>query len=88
MLRWLARLEAAPYQWAEQYPPDLVIKLHVSPETALRRKPDTGLRGVKRRITAVQQLTYPFPTTVVDVDADRPLAAVRRDVYRIAWEQI
>ena len=37
VLRWLARLEAAAYVTAQRYPPDLVIKLHVTPEAAVRR---------------------------------------------------
>jgi len=88
LLRWIASREAAPYHWAEQYPPDLVIKLTVSPETAIRRQPDTGVREVKRRIEAVRKLTYPFPTAVADVDANRPLPAVRSHVYKIVWEHI
>jgi len=88
VLRWIASREAAPYQWAELYPPDLVIKLNVSTEMALRRKPDTGLREAKRRIEAVRKLTYPAPTAVADVDANRPLPAVRSHVYKIVWEHI
>ena len=88
VLRWLARLEAAAYVTAQRYPPDLVIKLHVTPEAAVRRKTDGVVTDVKRRLGALQTLTYPFPTEVADVDADRPLAAVRRDVYRLVWDQI
>jgi len=54
----------------------------------VRRKTDGNVTEVKRRLGALQTLTYPFPTEVADVDADRPLAAVRRDVYRLVWDQI
>jgi len=88
VLRWLARLEAAPYVAADRYAPDLVMKLHVTPETAVRRKPDTNVREVARRLAALTTFRYPFPAEVLNVDADRPLAVVRADVYRLVWDQI
>ena len=88
LLRWLARLEAAPYLAADRYPPELVVKLHVAPNTAVQRKPDTTVREVERRLAALGKLVYPFPTEVVDVDADRPLGVVRRDLYQIVWDQV
>ena len=88
LLRWIARHEATPYRWAEEYPPDVVIKLTVSPETALQRKPDMKVREIIRRIRAVRDLSYPFPVAVAEVDTDRPLAAVRSDVFRIVWSNL
>ena len=88
LLRGLARWEAEPYRWAERYPPDLVIKLHVSPENALARKPDTGRAEVERRITAIRALAYGPQSVVVDVDADRPLTEVSGEVTRIVWSHI
>ena len=88
VLRWMARLEAAPYLAAERYPPDLVVKLHVAAHTAVHRKPDTTVLEVERRLAALGKLVYPFPTEVVDVDAARPLGVVCRDLYQIAWDQI
>ena len=88
VLRWLARLEAVPYLAAERYPPDLVVKLHVTPETAVRRKPDTNVREAERRLAALKTLVYLLPAEVVNVDADRPLAVVRQDLYRLVWDQI
>ena len=88
VLRWIARLEAAPYLAAERYPPDLVVKLHVAPHTAVQRNPDTIVLEVERRLAALGKLVYPLPTEVVDVDAARPLGVVRRDLYQIVWDQI
>jgi thymidylate kinase len=88
LLRWIARHEARPYHWAEEYPPDIVIKLNVSAETALQRKPDMKLRQIVRRIKAVQDLSYPFPVSVAEIDANRPLATVRADVCRAVWDNI
>ena len=88
LLRWIARHESKPYRWAEEFPPDLVIKLNVSPETALQRKHDMKLREIVRRIKAVRDLSYSFPVAVAEVDANRPLPTVRADVGRIVWDNI
>jgi thymidylate kinase len=88
LLRWIARHEATPYRWAEEFPPDVVIKLDVSPETALQRKPDMKLREIIRRINAIRDLSYAFPVSVAAVDANRPLATVRAEVCRIVWNNI
>jgi len=88
LLRWIARHEARPYRWAEEFPPDVVIKLNVSPETALERKPDMKLRQIVRRIKAVRDLSYPFPVSVAEIDANRPLATVRADVCRVVWHNL
>ena len=39
---------------AEEFPPDLIVKLTVSPETSLQRKPDMKLKDILRRIKAVR----------------------------------
>lgn len=86
LLRRLARWESAPYLWAERYPPDLIVKLNVTPATALQRKPETSPSEVARRIGAVRRLAYLPPATVVDVDADRPLSEVSLAVKRAVWD--
>lgn len=88
LLRWLARHEAAPYQWAERYPPDLVIRLNVTPAVAVERKPEMSLAEVERRTRAVQSIALPPQTQVVDVDADRPLGEVVREVKNLVWNAI
>ena len=88
VLRALARWERVPYEWAERYPPDLVVKLVVSPETALRRKPDTGAAEVQRRVEVLRAFRYAPPTVVVEVDADQPLDDVIRDTAQAVWARI
>jgi hypothetical protein len=88
LLRRLARWERAPYEWAAAQPPDLVLKLHVSPAVALARKPETGLAEVERRVRAVRALTFDGAARVVDVDADAPLEDVCRAVRRAIWESL
>jgi hypothetical protein len=88
LLRWVARREAAVYRWADRHPPDLVVRLLVSPEVAVARKPEMTIEEVTRRTGAVRSLSYPCGTAVVDVDADRPLAEVRRAVHWAVWGQL
>jgi hypothetical protein len=87
LLRRLARYEAAPYRLAERHPPDVVVKLCVSPGVALHRKRETGAREVERRVSAVLALQYPR-SAVVEVDADRPMADVGRAVREAVWSHI
>ena len=87
VLRALARFEAAPYNWAARHPPDVIVKLTVTRETATRRKPETGAHEVQRRIAAISTLAFPG-ATVVQIDADRPLEQVLRDVEGAVWSHL
>jgi hypothetical protein len=83
--RWFASREARAYEWANRYPPDLVIRLNVSPPVAVARKPEMTLEEVTRRVQAVRSLTFGAGAKVVDLDADQPLEAVLREVKWIVW---
>jgi len=88
IVRSLARWESRPYGAAETSPPDLVIKLHVTPETALRRKPDMDEAEVLRRVQAVRMLQYSPSAHTVDIDADQPLEVVLSQVKRSIWQEL
>lgn len=83
-LRALARWERAPYEWAARHPPDLVVKLRVSPEVAHHRKPEMPLGDFERRVAAVESLQ--FATDTVTLDADRPADEVLNHVKGLVWE--
>lgn len=76
LLRTLADWESIPYRWAEQNPPDIVIKLEVTPEVALKRKTDSDIEEYRRRVVAIKSFSYPSTTKVVQLNADEPLEAV------------
>lgn len=84
---WLRRFELASYALARRLPPDLVIKLVVTPETAARREPDMDPAIIRHRITALQHLNFPG-AHVVCVDAEQPLMEVLRVVKREIWRLI
>jgi hypothetical protein len=81
---WLRRFEVAAYALARRLPPDLVIRLQVTPETAGRREPDMDPAVIPERIDALQRLTFPG-ARIVTVDAEQPLAEVIRVVKREVW---
>ena len=56
LCRALATWEARPYTEVALDPPDLVIKLMVTPEVALARRPEMTLDELRRRVLAVQSL--------------------------------
>ena len=87
-LRAAARREEAAFRLAELTPPDLVLKLHVSPEVASRRKPETPAEQLRTGIEMVRQLTFPATTRVVELDAEQPLPAVLLAAKRAIWETI
>ena len=86
--RWAARHEQAGFQLVNLSPPDLVLKLHVSPEVASRRKPETPQHQVRSGIEMVQQLRFPETTKVVDLDAEQPLTTVLLEAKRSVWANI
>lgn len=81
---WLRRWETKAYVLAQRLPPDLVIKLIVSPETIAKREPDMDSTVVRDRIEAVPRLTFPG-AQLVSVNAEQPLADVIRTVKREIW---
>ncbi len=84
---WLRRFEGAAYNLARRLPPDLVIKLVVTPETAARREPEMDPAVIRERIAALQRLELPG-ARVVCVDAEQPLAEVIRAVKHEIWRLI
>ena len=86
--RAAARHEDETFRLVDLSPPDLVVKLHVTPETASARKPETPAEQVRRGIEVIRGLQFPHSTRVVDVDAEQPLAHVILQAKRAVWETI
>lgn len=81
---WLRRFEATAYSLAHRLPPDLVIKLVVTPETAARREPDMDPVVMRTRIADLPRLTFPG-ARVMSIDAEQPFIDVIRMVKREIW---
>jgi len=85
LLRALAAWESIPYVRAETDPPRLVVKLRVSPEVAIRRKPDMHPEEIVRRNAALERFRYPAGTRVVELSGDRPWESVLLEAQRAVW---
>jgi thymidylate kinase len=86
--RALARRELSVYQSFTRFPPDLVVKLHVTPALAARRKEIASLDLLRRKADGIKRLHYPETTAVLDLDADRPLESVLHDIKGAIWSRI
>jgi len=74
----LARHERATFEWMASHRPDLVLRLNVDLDTACMRKPDHRRDALRRKIEVTPLLTY-SGATIVDIDANQPLARVIED---------
>ncbi len=84
---WAARRELELYAQAAELGPDMVIKLRITPEAALARKPDHDLETIRRKCGIVDALDFPG-ATVIEVDAGQPLADVVLRAKREIWKQL
>ncbi|MCK5276262.1 MAG: hypothetical protein KAR37_16525, partial [Alphaproteobacteria bacterium] len=84
-IRAVAGWELGVYRLAEQIRPDLVIKLSVTPDVAISRKPDMHCGEIVRRNKAVEALSFPAETRVVTISADLPLAEVIQLAKKAVW---
>jgi thymidylate kinase len=82
--RWLREFERSAYALVHRFPPDLVVKLEVGAETAVRREPDMDPALIRQRIAHLRRLTFASPR-VASIDAERPLKDVIRAVKREIW---
>jgi len=86
--RAAAREEQEAFHLAELIPPDLVLKLHVSPEVATRRKPETPAPQILTGVDMVRRLSFPAETRVVDIDGSLPFDQVLLQAKRAVWDAI
>lgn len=80
----LRSFENDAYACARRLPPDLILRLKVTPETAARREPNMDPAVIRVRIEEVQRLVFPS-SRLVDIDAEQPLPDVIRAVKNEVW---
>jgi thymidylate kinase len=87
--RALARWEDRIYELAETVPPDIVVRLLITPETAAARRPGDDPRELAFRTELVRSLRFDGASRgVIDIDAEDDLAAVMLEVKRRLWPVI
>jgi thymidylate kinase len=75
LIGWLARSERRQFDAMVAHHPDLVIRLNVSLDVALVRKPDHREASLARKIADLSHLTFQG-ARIVDLDANEPLEEV------------
>lgn len=85
--QWLKDFENRSYALSRRLPPDLVIKLEVTPETAERREPKMNPVTIRERIKEARLLTFPG-ARVVRIDSTQPIEHVLRIVRREIWRAL
>jgi thymidylate kinase len=87
--RALARWEDGIYKLAEAIPPDIVVRLLVTAETAAARRPGDDPRELAFRTQLVRNLRFDSASFgVIDIDAEHDLAAVMLEVKQRLWPTI
>lgn len=86
--RWLARYEQRLYDQMAQCSPDLVIRLNISPETAIQRKDDLSLTAAEFKADMLHALEFAGTPALVDIDAEQPLETVLLEVKRTLWQHL
>jgi thymidylate kinase len=71
----LMRLEYWLYKKMAETRPDLVLRLNVDLETALKRKPDHRAASLEKKINVVPKLSF-NGAPIVDIDSTEPLEKV------------
>lgn len=84
---WAARAEMKGYRALAALPPDLIVKLVVSPDVAHARKPDHSLSSLERKCAITRALTFDG-VPVVAIDADQSLDKVMLQARLAVWQHI
>ena len=66
--------------------PDLVIKLTVSPETAIKRKPEMTVEEIRSKHSIIMNLDISEHIAIIDIS--RPFEKTRGEVMKKIWEMI
>lgn len=86
--QWVARYEQQLYDQMAQWGPDLVIRLRISPQTALQRKDDLSLPMAQFKAEVLDTLEFADEPSLVEVDAEQPLETVLLEVKRALWQHL
>lgn len=84
-----SKKEKKSFEFASLVFPDIAIKFIVSPEVAMKRKPNEINYEVSRKLTEkIKKINFSNSTKKYEIDADKPHEEVILEVKRIIWENI
>ncbi|WP_211214347.1 nucleoside/nucleotide kinase family protein [Pontibacter roseus] len=84
---FFARQEMKMFDEVTEVEPDLVIKLHITPEIASQRKPEHDLEMIKQKCKNIDAITFKH-AKVVTIDASEPYHQVLLNAKRAIWNSI
>lgn len=85
--RLAASMEKRLYDGLNSIGLDTVLRLHVTADIALRRKPDHSKEMVRRKVQATSAISFPGARHF-DIDSTRPLDDVLHEARSRAWESL
>lgn len=86
--KWLADWEYELYERVRACSPDLAIKLDVSSEVAISRKPEISVAESQRKREALQKIRYAATCEELVIDATQPLESVLLQVKTAVWKKL
>jgi thymidylate kinase len=84
---WAARKEMDFLRQSVDLGPDMVIRLNVSAEVAIQRKPETPLVTLDEKLRSIREITFER-ADVVEVDANCPYPQVLTGVKKEIWRDL
>ena len=88
LIRRIAEWEYQVYKNCEQLGPDLLLKLLIPPEVALKRKGGMSIDELKERIHVVKNIPGNPNTRITTINCDKPLNNVLLEVKQKIWDAI
>lgn len=85
-LRSIANWEFGIYEIGYRNAPDVLIKLMVSPETAILRKPEMTRIEIENKINTVKNMN--FAKRIEEVNTETSIQSSCAEVMKIIWEEI
>jgi thymidylate kinase len=86
--KWLADWEYELYERVRACSPDLAIKLDVSSEVAIARKPEISVAESQRKQEALQKIHYAPTCEELVIDSTQPLESVLLQVKTAVWKKL
>ena len=84
--RWMSKLEAKAYAYAESHPPDILFKLVADAAVVQVRKPSkASLHMLEAKIKGIKELQFAAGCRVCSIDATQPLENVLFAVKKEVW---
>ncbi|PVY36664.1 hypothetical protein [Pontibacter virosus] len=81
---WTSRIEMNLFDQVNELPPDIVIKLNVSPDTAFERKPQHDKIKIFQKCDALNNINFKN-AKVVNIDSNQPYDKVLAEIKNEIW---